>query len=81
MSGWRTKKGMVKLERSSKHELDKAIKDLEKRGYEVVGEPQSSNTLNKNYVTRNSKYRSTKYVGAELFDKWVVMMKKKEEAH
>jgi hypothetical protein len=82
MSGWRSRNdGVITVNRSSKEELDKAIKENEKRGYKVISAPQSSNILHKHFEDKQSRFPRRKYYGAELFEKWTVMMKREEEKH
>lgn len=66
----------LRITRMSAQELDQAIADLVKRGYELIDRGRKD-MLHKNYSYHESSYRPVRYKNAEMFKQhWAVVKKK-----
>lgn len=68
--------GKVNIERITEAELDKAIADLENRGYELVKREDATESDHKDYRLPKDKYDRVSYGGSSVHRKCRAEMRK-----
>ncbi|RPJ97259.1 hypothetical protein CW357_00910 [Rummeliibacillus sp. TYF005] len=82
MDRWRKPFGDVKIKRAREYELDNAIADLEKRGFELVKRGEEHKEVKRynyegNSIDRLSRFR---YSDHQAISNYFAVMRKKEVA-